>query len=381
MPGTNIDPEQTVNEWIKTDVSHQQKRKKLIPLIFWYALPFILIDIVVVILWSQRFIGIFRTILFIYISNVVLLPFMKIAGVLWKILAKKIKRPGSKRAGNLDIREIVVNIGFSFLLLSIFVYATLIEPQNIQVDEITILSDKVADEVKILHISDIQSNSVGQYEHKVFELIRKLNPGLILHTGDLVQTGSDLRKKERENKKLAALFKQLRPKYGIYHVIGDTDWPQHLQGLPDALSGVKTLIDQNQVVRDNAVKFHILGLSLGKSRRGDKRFIEQWKNRSNEKAFTIVMGHAPDYISDIIDLDIDLCIAGHTHGGQIRIPYLGPLLTFSRIPKAWAMGYREVGKTRMNVSAGIGAEHAGGLPAIRINCPPTMTLFTIKNPQ
>jgi hypothetical protein len=81
---------------------------------------------------------------------------------------------------------------------------------------------------------------------------------------------------------------------------------------------------------------------------------------------------------NITDLDIDLCLAGHTHGGQIRIPFFGPVVTLSNVPKEWAMGYRKVRNIRMNVSAGIGSEHAGDLPAIRFNCPPKMSLFIVK---
>ncbi len=60
---------------------------------------------------------------------------------------------------------------------------------------------------------------------------------------------------------------------------------------------------------------------------------------------------------------------------SIFLPFVGPLITFTRIPRDWARGFREVGRTRLNVSAGIGAEHAHGLPSIRINCPPEMTLI------
>jgi len=95
------------------------------------------------------------------------------------------------------------------------------------------------------------------------------------------------------------------------------------------------------------------------------------------------MGHAPDYILDIVDLDIDLCLAGHLHGGgQVRIPFLGPVPIIyeeilqswgSHFPREWAMGYREVHNIRMNVSAGVGSG-----ASIRFNCPPSMTLFTVK---
>ena len=63
----------------------------------------------------------------------------------------------------------------------------------------------------------------------------------------------------------------------------------------------------------------------------------------------------------------------------LSIPFFGPLLTLTkRIPRSWALGYREIGKTRLNVSAGIGSEHMVGLCSIRVNCPPEMTLIVIE---
>lgn len=365
------------------------KKKGLITFIFRYALPFIFLDVVFAGLFKLGIFNFFRTILFLYITNFVLLPSVNIAVVLGKIVARKIRiyasgvLPDSRYRKRIDAREFGVKIGFSLVLLAIFGYATFIEPHNIRVEEIEILSEKVAEEVKILHISDIQTISVGRYEQKVFQIIQRLNPDIIVHTGDLVQIYTDHQKRERELQKLAALFRQLSPQYGTYQVVGDTDWwlrdPLKKQWF-EKLSGVKTLVDESRGINDREVQFRILGLSLGKSRHGDKTFIENWRKRTNPEEFTIIMGHAPDYIPGLVDLDIDLCLAGHTHGGQIRIPPFGPIITLSSVPREWAMGYRKLRNIRMNVSAGIGSEHAGDLPAIRFNCPPTMSLFIVKKP-
>jgi hypothetical protein len=80
----------------------------------------------------------------------------------------------------------------------------------------------------------------------------------------------------------------------------------------------------------------------------------------------------------ISDVPVDLCLAGHTHGGQIRIPLVGPIVTLSYVPRSWARGFREVGATRLNVSAGIGCEHAAELPSMRLFCPPEMTLIELR---
>src|SRR5690606_11559425 len=93
--------------------------------------------------------------------------------------------------------------------------------------------------------------------------------------------------------------------------------------------------------------------------------------------FTLAFGHAPDYVLYVHDLPIDLCLAGHTHGGQVRVPWLGPIFTLSRVSREHARGFHELGSLRFNVSSGAGDERSGGLPPIRFLCPTEMTLITL----
>ena len=60
---------------------------------------------------------------------------------------------------------------------------------------------------------------------------------------------------------------------------------------------------------------------------------------------------------------------------------IGPLITLSRVPRSWARGGCQVSGSWINVSAGIGAEHAAGVPSIHFDCPPEMTLITVEPGQ
>jgi len=68
----------------------------------------------------------------------------------------------------------------------------------------------------------------------------------------------------------------------------------------------------------------ILGLSYIKSMKGAEERVAKWLNGGDNSE--IVSGHAPDYVPDLADLDVDLCLAAHTHGGQVRIGFFGPLV-------------------------------------------------------
>ncbi len=286
----------------------------------------------------------------------------------------------------MNTREMFVRLGCSLAVLSIFGYGTSIEPNALRVEEVEIVSDKVSEDVTILHLSDMHIRSVGRYERKVFQRIQQLNPDIIVRTGDFI-TVYDKEKKDPLLKKLAVLFQQLDPKYGLYAVLGNHD--RHLQDYIDGFderSEGKTLVDEEWVISSNAGQFRLLGLSYEKSEQGDRALIEEWRNTARDEEFTIVLGHAPDYIVGIVDLDIDLCLAGHFHGGgQVRIPFIHSIILDKALqvkgystPGEWAMGYREVHNIRMNVSAGIGTSSLGALRTMRVNCPPTMTLLRVR---
>jgi predicted MPP superfamily phosphohydrolase len=107
------------------------------------------------------------------------------------------------------------------------------------------------------------------------------------------------------------------------------------------------------------------------------RSIEQWLALSAPNDFRILLGHAPDYVLGLSEASIDLCLAGHTHGGQVVLPFFGPLVIDSAVPKDWAQGFRRVGIPYLNVSAGAGSNRRHGLPPLRFNCPTEMTLIEL----
>jgi hypothetical protein len=96
---------------------------------------------------------------------------------------------------------------------------------------------------------------------------------------------------------------------------------------------------------------------------------------AGEDRFHIVLGHSPNF--SLGPVDADLLIAGHTHGGQVQLPLIGPLLTLSHVPRSWASGVTEIalGKT-MVVSRGIGMER-GAAPRLRFLCRPELVVVDL----
>ncbi len=261
------------------------------------------------------------------------------------------------------------------------VYATHIEPKLLRVREETLVSTKVISPIRILHITDIQSGGVGDYEASAIQRMIDLDPDLIIHTGDLLHPVPPATFAS-ELPKISQLLDQLHPRLGFFNVVGDTDGPI-LRQLQRGVGGMVTLENSGATIDSEAGTIELFGLLLMDSRDPSTTLehVEPWLDSTSESDLRILFGHAPDYILAAQDEEIDLCLAGHTHGGQIRIPFYGPIMTMSAVPRDLALGWHQVGRTQLNVTAGIGAEHEAELPPIRVNCPPEMTLITILPDQ
>ena len=296
----------------------------------------------------------------VYDGATLLLPPVLVVGALWE------RRKSRRRAGWMVLAAV--------LAVGTRIYATHIEPTRLQVHREAIAPELGhAEPLRILHLSDIQTDAVGAWEHRVIDEAIALEPDLVIHTGDLLHPIAPATVRS-ELPKIAAELARLSP-VPIVTVDGDTDgW---MDG--EEVAGMQLLMNRAIRLEVRGRTVSILGLSLFRSAEGARRLVEPWLAKQPEGALTIVIGHRPDFALELAGLDLDLALAGHTHGGQIRLPVIGPLLTLSAVPRDWARGFRSIHDgIHLNVSAGIGAEHAAGLPSIRFLCPPEMTLIVVR---
>lgn len=270
---------------------------------------------------------------------------------------------------------------YSFLALDLFglrYYVTYVEPQRLVVHTIRLETPKLLSPLRVLHISDIQAGAIESYQQHIFEQIRALKPDLILNTGDFLQVVPPA-SFETEWPKLLQLIRQVNPRYGTYAVFGDTERELY-RIAPEALEPLIMLSSESLAVDTAGGRLSLHGLSLYESRSTEwaLRSVEKWLNQaSHETDFRILFGHSPDYAIGMGEQPIDLCLAGHTHGGQVSLPFYGPLVIYSDVPKHWARGFRRIGIPFLNVSAGAGSNRHNGLPPLRFNCPTEMSLIEL----
>jgi predicted MPP superfamily phosphohydrolase len=252
-------------------------------------------------------------------------------------------------------------------LVAIGVDAFFIEPQWLEVTHYEIRSDKIGKPLRIAVLADIQTDDVGEYERDVLRRAMEEKPDLILFPGDYLQTQSVAAWREQCDK-LREIIREshLNAPLGMFAVAGNVDyrdWPQILDG-----TGVVVINETRSV---DVERLRITGLSEPDS--GDSHGADELA--SPEGAFHICVGHRPDFA--LGSPNADLLIAGHTHGGQVQLPLVGPLLTLSRVRRSWASGLNEIRPGQhLFVSRGIGMER-GEAPRLRFLCRPELAIIDV----
>jgi predicted MPP superfamily phosphohydrolase len=257
---------------------------------------------------------------------------------------------------------LTVTVGALFIL-AVGADAFLIEPHWLDVTHVTVTSDKLDQTLRIAVLADIQTDTPGGYEANVFARVKAERPDLILFLGDTLQTPE--KDFDDAAEKLNTLLREadFQPPLGLFAIQGNVDpdaWTAIFSGL-----GITTLWETQTI---DIGPLTLTGLSFADSRQINLTLDPKEK-------FHLVMGHCPDYA--LGQTRADLMLAGHTHGGQVRLPGLGPLLTFSNVPKAWASGLTEVTPGQyLYVSRGIGMER-GTAPRLRFLCRPELLILTL----
>lgn len=255
---------------------------------------------------------------------------------------------------------------FGVMVLATGAHAFFVEPFRLEVNTHRIESDRVERKLRIVCLSDIQTDRVGAFERQVLETARGLSPDLVVFPGDFIHE-SDAAAYARESQALRDLLRdvKLAPALGAFAVDGDVERRRNWTPIFDG-TGVRPLPRPDPV---DLGPVELVGLPLPQSRRAVTTLPPPSK-------FRVVFGHAPDYA--LWPLEADLLVAGHTHGGQVQVPFFGPVLTFSAVPRRWAAGglVELPGGRHLVVSRGIGMEREEA-PRLRFNCRPEIVVIDV----
>jgi uncharacterized protein len=249
-------------------------------------------------------------------------------------------------------------------ILAVEGYAFLIEPFWLEITHYRISSPKIKRPLRIVVIADFQTSKFGEYEARVLDETLVQKPDIILLAGDYLQVPfavqpGQIREINTYLRKIGFSAPQ-----GIYAVQGNIDgynWPKLFAGL-----NVNVVQNRRHFALDDLT---ITCLGLLDSMTGDE--VEN----PDPKKFDIVLGHVPNFA--LGKINADLLVAGHTHGGQVQLPFIGALTTASAIPKSWAAGMTNLpGGSKLLVSRGIGME-GDYAPRMRFLCRPELAVIDL----
>lgn len=259
--------------------------------------------------------------------------------------------------------------GWVVLLLALsgvicMLYAGLIEPNNLEITHIRVPIRGLPENAKpiyIVHISDLHCDSTPRLENKVAAEIAKIRPSLIFFTGDAVNSLEGLPIFNAFAKKLLAIAPTMAVK-GDWDFAFDPHDVLKESGL-DVLSGYR-------LVTVNGVQLCVVGANSAASCRDVLKMAPVGLP-------TIFLYHNPD--GDIVmnrdHGDVGLYLCGHTHGGQIALPFYGALITQSVQGKKYESGLHSVGNMFLYTNRGIGME--GHFPRLRFCAPPELTVIEL----
>ncbi len=262
-----------------------------------------------------------------------------------------------------------------------FLYATWIEPFRIGVTRAELRSPKLDGHapLRLLHITDLHIERITAREQKLLRLVEELSPDAILFTGDYLNLSfiHDTHAQAEARDLLARLCENGRGP--VYAITGSppVDLPEvvpHIfEGLP-----ITWLLDETDELHINGHTIRLVGLRCTRERDLDVPRLRNILDGSPKHRFTLLLYHSPDLMPEATELGVDLYLCGHTHGGQVRLPLLGALITSSDFWKRYEMGRYEEGNTTLYVSRGLGMEGLGA-PRARFLAPPEVVLWNLRS--
>jgi len=211
--------------------------------------------------------------------------------------------------------------------------------------------------------------------HKAIAMVNSLHPDLIVLVGDFVSIpsfGVDEGQAARAAAPCAELLRQMRAHYGLWAVLGNHDFYTSPIVVSHALreQGINVLANQSVAIEAEGQRFWLGGVTDVLSGTADPQTTFEQKP-AGEAA--VLLAHEPDYADFVTRFDVDLQLSGHSHGGQVRFPFLPPLY-LPAMARKYILGLYRIGELMLYTNPGLGTV---GLP-MRLNCPPEITFLTLR---
>ena len=261
-------------------------------------------------------------------------------------------------------------------LISFYSYTSYISTVKVEVREYRINNKKIPNSfngIKIIQLSDLHFGTTMFLEdvNKIVKLTNERKPDIVVFTGDLIHKEYNLESKEQE--KLINKLKSINASLGKYAILGDED-----------NESIATIFNQSNftILRNEYELIYnqtnnpilLIGLSSSKKNIDIEKGYQYFKETNhNSNIFTITLLHEPDTVDDII-YQTDLFLAGHSHNGNIRIPFIKYSPFKVEGANKYDQDFYEKNNFKLYISSGLGTKEG-----IRLFCRPSINFFRLTN--
>ncbi len=230
------------------------------------------------------------------------------------------------------------------ILAVFFLVVMLIDGNRFVIREYTLESDKIKDTIELVMMADLHNKQYGKENRKLLKALERINPHVIMVAGDMLTA-----KPEMGYEKAAAFMERVAEKFPVYYGLGNheyrmkiyqeqygTEFEEYKRRLEKA--GIQVLDNESAWIRVQGQKditqIRVTGVSIERSYY--KRFrkihmssdyIDRLVGKADTKQYQILLAHNPEYFETYTDWGADLTLSGHVHGGIMRLPVLGGVLS------------------------------------------------------
>lgn len=277
---------------------------------------------------------------------------------------------------------IVITCIIVLIISGLLLYSRFIATSGLNVKEYKVVNDKITDEyhgLKIVHLSDIHFGSTiteNDLDHLVNK-VNELNPDIVVITGDIIDERISYDKNI-----LIDYLKKIQSKLGKFAISGNHDLPLDDFNSIVEESGFTNLDNTYELIYANSNKPIIIsGISSNYSDSSNidtktAKFDNYIANLTDDikPIYSILLIHEPDFIDSLNIDNYDLILAGHSHGGQVKLPLIKKLYTPYGAKKYYDEYYK-VNQTDLYISSGLGTSKL----KFRLFNRPSINFYRITN--
>jgi predicted MPP superfamily phosphohydrolase len=265
----------------------------------------------------------------------------------------------------------------SLAALGFMLWALVIEPRRLVTNQVELDVPRWLPEhggLKVALLSDLHVGSPHWGVERMRELVERTNaekPDLVLLAGDYMINEIPLGTWVAPEP-VASVLGGLRAPLGVIAVLGNHDWYNDGDTLTAEFREHGIVVLENQVlpIDYRGRHFYVVGLADQLTR---EQRVKETLDRIPAGAPAIVLVHEPDVFPEI-DGRASLTVAGHTHGGQVHVPFLGPPIVPSKFGQRYAAGHVIEHGRHLFVTTGVGTS----IYPIRLGVPPEISLLTLR---